>query len=523
MLPRLSVSLRSAVLWSRLARIALLIFFAWLAGRFWHPYHGFTQFLQIDAEMAAVMVPSLREGTLFIEPSPGSYDGGYYAQIATSPGLHDPALRTAIDDVGYRARRILLGAVAWILGGGEPLAVAHLYAWLNPVLWFALAAVLWRVFPPGTVSADLAWAALLFGAGVLYSVRLALTDLTALLLTAGAVRLVESERRGGAAGLIGLAGLTRETAVLGVAALWPDPRAGRRDWGRALLLAFGALLPLLLWLLYVRHAVGASGAGQRNLAWPLAGWLHRWPELLRGWAALDNPLLVFGCVLEHAALTVQGFYLLLRPRRDCPWWRTGMASLVLLVCLGHAVWGGFPNAATRVLLPLTLAFNVRVVRDRAWLGWLLVGNLSVFAGVHLMWQPPGTSRQLPVYGSWNNAQLLETDARWSVAEWNRKWRWAWCVGEGGLVFRVKPHRPSVRLDLQLRGVTPREIEVWHAGACVWRGSIGDRPQWISLPELPMDRGRLLLELRSQGPPDAGDMANTARGISFACFGARVVE
>jgi hypothetical protein len=81
----------------------------------------------------------------------------------------------------------------------------------------------------------------------------------------------------------------------------------------------------------------------------------------------------------------------------------------------------------------------------------------------------------------------------------------------------------VRVELQVRGVTPRELEVRQGGATVWRGQIGDRPQWIALPELPAERGRLQLELRSSAPSTAEGVANTARGISFACYGARLVE
>src|SRR6478609_1876954 len=111
-------------------RFALLLLFAWLVGRQWHPYYGFTNFLQIDDRMAQVAIPAVHSDRIFIHPYAGSYDGGYYAQIATSPGLTDPALRPAIDDLGYRARRILLSAVAWVLGGGDPVAAMQAYAWL---------------------------------------------------------------------------------------------------------------------------------------------------------------------------------------------------------------------------------------------------------------------------------------------------------------------------------------------------------------------------------------------------------
>jgi hypothetical protein len=514
---------RSPLARSRAVRIVLLLAFAWLGLRFWHPYYGFTQFLQIDGEMAARIVPALRDSPIFIAPGTGSYDGGYYAQIATNPALDPAILHPAIDDAGYRARRILLGAVAWVAGGGDAMLVAQAYAGLNVGLWFVLAAVLWRVFPAGSFRSDATWAALLFGAGVLFSVRLALTDLAALLLTVGAVLAAERGHPGGAAGLVGLAGLTRETAVLGAVALAGRLREGVRGHARTAAWALLAVAPLALWLAYVHYRLGGSSAGQRNLTWPFAGWAFRWSELARGLALTGNPWLTAECVLEHVALTVQVIYLAWRARWECRWWRVGAAYLLLFAALGHAVWGGFPNAATRVLLPLTLAFNVRVVRDGAHWAWLLVGNLSILAGVHAMSLPPGTPHQLPMPSTWEQRHLLETDERWSVAEENDEYRWAWCAGEGGLQVRAWPHPPAARLELQLRAVTPREIEVRHAGQVVWRGPVGDRPQWIMLPELPYEHGRLRLELRSPAPAVGEGVANTARDISFACFGARLAK
>lgn len=507
----------------RWLRVALMVFFAWLVLRYWHPYYGFTQFLQVDAQVAASLVPDLREAPILINAGDASYDGAYYAQIATNPALDPAILQPAIDDAGYRARRILLGAVAWVLGGGEPVRVVRAYAALNIVLWFALAAVLWRVFPVTTARGNAAWAAMLLGAGALFSVRFALTDLAALLLTAGAVVLVGCGRALPAAGLIGLAGLTRETALLGLAALWGRAPELLRARGRTALLLAAALLPLALWLLYIHQTLGGSSAGQRNLTWPLAGWWMRWVEFVRGGAATGNPWLVFESVLEHLALTVQAIYLIRYRERDCPWWRVGAAYLLLFVVLGHAVWGGFPNATSRVLLPLTLAFNVRAVRAGARWAWLVLGNLSVVAGLHTMLLQPGTPHLLPMPSSWENRYSLETDARWSMAEWHSRYRWAWCAGEGGLTVRTRPEQTELRLELEMRGVTPRELQVWHENRLIWSGRIGDRPGWITLPVLPVKNGRLALELRSPegGADDGAD--NTARTISFACFGARVAE
>jgi len=507
----------------RTVRVLVMLGFILLIGRHWHSFYGFTSFLQIDRLVAAEIIPALRGGPIYIHPGEGSYDGCYYVQIATSPGLKDPALRTAIDDAGYRARRILLGAVAWVLGGGDPAWIAHAYAWLNVGLWFVLAAVLWRMFPVADWRATLAWALMLASAGVLFSVRFALTDLAALVLTVAALLLVEGRRHGSAAVLVGLSGLARETGILGAAALLAD----RPATGGAVLRLAGRLvlcvLPLVLWLLYVRHALGGTSTGQRNLAWPLVGWVGRWQELAQAADENLSPRVYLQSFLEHIALSVQAAYLLLRPKRNDPWWWTGASYVLLLVCMGPAVWGGYPNAASRVLLPLTLVFNVLVVRRRATLGWLLAGNLSVFAGYHSLEVTPDRAHELPSHSTWRNWQLLESDDRWAVAEWNSKHRWAWCAGAGGLTISVWPHAGPRQLQLELKGITPRELRVLHLGREVWRGEIGTRPQWITLPELPSVDGKISLELRSDSPPVKEGNWIYDRQLSFACFGVRTLE
>jgi hypothetical protein len=496
--------------------------FAWFMSQYWHPRHGFTGFLQINTVMAAKAIPSFHDPRIYVYAEDGSYDGGYYAQIATNPALTDPALQTATDDLGYRARRILLCVVAWAAGGGEAIAVAHAYAAVNVFLWFGLALLLWRIFPANDLRDLLAWVFMLFSAGVILSVRLALTDLAALLLTAASIVLVERQRPSSAAGLLGLAGLTRETAVLGAAALLPSVWSDWRPPRLGLLAARLAIvvLPLGLWLLYLHRFANGASPGQSNLTWPLVGWIGRWRELAASTELAGNPRLFWETVAGHIALTVQVGYLAWHPRWKCPWWRAGAAYALLCLCLGEAVWEGLPGAATRVLLPLTLAFNVRAVRDRASLFLLVAGNLSVLAGIHVL--PPSIPHQLPARGAWYSHHILETDQSWSVAEWNSKWRWAWSYGEGSVTLQTWPRRERAKVKLQLRGVTPRGVEVLVADAVVWRGEIGDHPQWVSLPELPLEDGRLTLKLRNVVQVPA-EVNNPSREISFACFGAQVVD
>jgi hypothetical protein len=63
------------------------------------------------------------------------------------------------------------------------------------------------------------------------------------------------------------------------------------------------------------------------------------------------------------------------------WWRVGAAFAGMMLFLSTPVWEGYPGASTRVLLPMTLAFNVLVPRTGRWLPILLAGNLTVAASV----------------------------------------------------------------------------------------------------------------------------------------------
>mgnify|MGYP000594290207 CR=1 FL=1 len=68
--------------------------------------------------------------------------------LALYPTLDNPELEKAIDNLPYRAKRILLSWTAWLLGGGQPFWIVHLYPLLNVACWLILAWLLWRWFPP---------------------------------------------------------------------------------------------------------------------------------------------------------------------------------------------------------------------------------------------------------------------------------------------------------------------------------------------------------------------------------------
>ena len=86
-------------------------------------------------------------------------------------------------------------------------------------------------------------------------------------------------------------------------------------------------------------------------------------------------------------LVVQAGFFLLRWRPEDRWWRVGATFAGLLLFLSTPVWEGYPGAATRVLLPMTLAFNLLVPAGGRWLPVLIAGNLGVLAAVQ-EFRPP---------------------------------------------------------------------------------------------------------------------------------------
>lgn len=508
---------------STVIRALLVAVFLVLAGRFWHPVFGFTQFLQIGADRKAEMLPVLRTAPLYFYTEVGGYDGQYYAQLAASPALNDPDLPGAIDNPAYRARRILLSWVAWLTALGDPVGAARVYAWLNLAVWGALAALLWRIFPHGGWRSDLAWAGILFAAGSMQSVRLALTDLAGLLLVALALWQIEKGRNGAGTGWLALAALARETSLLGAVGLWPETKARAEDWWRAAGRCVLVVLPLAGWLVYIWFVAGWPEPGLQNLARPVVGWVERWCEVLVAIELQPNRPLAVTDLLTHLALSVQFVFLLIRPRWSDRWWRLGAAYTVLLLFLGTAVWEGLPGAVARVLLPLTLAFNVLAVRTRAGAGWLLLGNLSVAGGVLMMWSVPENPRELFTDWSPHRLMLVVKDPRWFDKETRGHTSMTWAAQDGRLTVSFWPWPDRPRVQLRLRGITDRDLEIRHAGRTVWRGRLTTKPEWYELPELSPAQGRLELELHCPEPPRKEGDGPYARELGFACYGVRLAE
>jgi len=459
------------------AYVAVLSAFAWTCSEFYLPGKGFTCLIDFGDRVSASFLPEVRATGHFEHPNSLGYDAQYYAQIAMRPRLDDPVLRHAVDNLGYRARRILFCWTAYILAGGNPVRALQIYSVQNIAAWFLLAFLLLRWFPPVSWGNWARWAGVLFSFGLIVSVRESLVEGPSLLLIAAGMALLECRRPWLAATVFGVSGLGRETNLLSAGTLVRrgHPASGWLKAGAQVLLV---VLPLAVWVWTLRHWLGDAGSlGVRNFALPLSAYLAKWGEIARageaglGWIASGSAFLL-------VAMTVQGIFFSLRPRWSDPWWRLGMAYALLMTVLGSAVWEGYPGAAARVLLPMNLAFNVLVPRGRAWWIVLLLGNLTVLVSPEAL-NPPGREsfvvegpRGLRIVP--DSGRIVEAvfDSNWFLPEKSRFAFWRWSQGSAGLLLR-NPHPFPIRADLSfdLRSDDRRSVRLLRDGRVIWEGSL----------------------------------------------------
>jgi hypothetical protein len=512
--PNFLARFRSAGLWAAYAATVLL--FLWVCSHFHLQGKGFTYLVEFGSRMEPRYIPELRAARHYNLPDAYGYDGQYYAQIAMKPDLGDPSLRIAVDNLPYRARRILFCITAWAAGGGNPERALNIFAVQNIIAWLALSVVLLRWFPPTRWGNWFRWAGVLSSVGMAVSVRSSLMDGPSLLLIAGAMALLEEGRPWLSAALLGVSGLGRETNLLAAAALGIEGRRGAlRTAGKAILV----VLPLAAWFGYLSWKFGGAGgaAGARNFSLPFAGFGREWGQVLRG-LGRDPWHLALGSLAAMVAVTVQGLFLVLRRDAADRWWRLGAAYAALMVVLGDAVWEGYPVAASRVLLPMILAFNILVPRGRKWWIVLALGNLSLVASPGVLAPPFRDSYYCEtatgVAGPGDAAPFLDVDFErgWYAAErsWLEYWRWS----SGGAVLVIdNPHPYAVTADLSfgLRAADRRVVTVRAAGSASWTGALEPGVLVpVSLPGLRIAPGRNSIEfgtVQPPAPPRNGDMRN----------------
>jgi hypothetical protein len=461
---------------------AVVAVFAWSVAFFYLPGQGFTFLVQFGTMEHGRYLPELKAVNHYEMPKSPGYDSQWYAQIAMHPRLRDPVLWKAVDSLPYRARRILFLWSAWAFGGARPALVMNVYAVQNIVCWFILAALLLRWLPPISWGNCFRWTAVLFSFGLIFSVRGALLDGPSLLLIAVAMALIESGRLWWGALVLGVSGLGKEINILGGAALRLPDLANPRSWARWLAQLALVLLPLAAWMLCLRLWLPhGDDIGARNFARPFAGLSNKLQDTVSILIAEGYPYASVARfdLLVLAGLLAQFFFFAFRIRWQEPWWRVGASYAVLMAFLGDAVWENYPSAAARVLLPMTLAFNITVPRKGWWPLLLLVGNLGVFGAADLL-KPPGRESFIvegPRDLRMNPADGRVVEAVFGARNWwgPEKSRWdffRWSMGDSAVaIHNPQPFAILADITFKLRSVDARGATVSLDGKPAWHGDL----------------------------------------------------
>jgi hypothetical protein len=369
-------------IWQGLALLLVALFLASIA-QFYHPAFGFTALIAFPAGDGSEL-PALTATPHLEYPGQYTYDGQFYAQLALDPLLRDPAIDRALDHPPYRARRILFSWTAWLAGLGRPAWILQAFALQNVVCWLALAWLLTRWLPPRTGRTFALWAACLFSHGLVWSVRFSLLDGPSLLLLALAAAAAERQHTWRAGAILGAAALGRETNLLGAAVFQLPQR--RRDWLRLAGALVLTILPLLIWQDYLWSIYRSTSlAGGDQLTRPFGAWLANWRLSLGlvwrdGFSSPGTRSLAV--VLS---LTVQLVFVLWSREWRTPWWRLAAVYAGLMLVVHPVVWDGFPGAITRVVLPLTVGFNILLARGpTAFWAWYVLGNLHLLPARQLL-------------------------------------------------------------------------------------------------------------------------------------------
>lgn len=502
--------LRSPV---RTACVACVGFFLWCVAQFYHGDTGLTSLISIGDEFASTQLTALQQTPHYVYESSPGYDGAYYLQLALCPTLDNPELDKAIDNLPYRTRRILFSWLAWLLGLGQPAWIVQAFALINVGAWLGLAWVLLRWFPATNWENFLRWFAVLFSHGVCMSVRHSLVDAPALLLVALAMRWFEEGRRRSGLVTLALAGLGRETSLLAAVGLDFDPRAPR-TWGRT---AFGVglvALPLAIWLVCIRLKFGpAEDPGMGNFTWPFAGW---WEKASFAWREARSPdgsalhWATFGVVV---ALAVQWIFIVSRWRPTERWWRIGVVFAGMMTFLSTPVWEGYPGASTRVLLPLTLAFNILVPRGIRWLPVLLAGNLTVAASI-FEFSPPHEFYEMHGDRTARAAVTVTPASGWYGPERHLENHWRWCKGHGELRLANRSDHPVL---IALNGTAnsasdTRTLRVFQGEKMLWSGELRPEGSDAVAFGLTLPRGETVLIFASDQP--ARRVGTDPRDLAF---------
>ncbi len=494
----------------------------------WTAEHGITQFLRVGQEFDDRGLEVFRATPKFIDPFPAhrwGFDGQLYAEMGLDPLLRDPQLHVALDNPPYRAQRILLSWLSWIVGLGQPFWILNAYAAMNLIFWIPFAWISDRLFAPHGWAGLAGFAAILLTCGVIESMQASLTDLPSFTLILAS--LVVGGSAG--AGLLGLAALTRSTSLIGFVGLaefrppWRDALRKNMVYGLIVTVPVGLWILYVLWVFRGRE-VGFDGG---NLTMPFRGMMEKLGEFSvtaghgpirwhRWWHELYKSYELH-VLLTIIAVVTQSIYVVLHRQWSHPLWRWGVVVVLYFACISFLSWKSH-FTITRHALPITLVFNLLLALrpTRAWLIWFVLGNCFVPFGVRYFYQmrdyqPPPVPIEFVVTGPTPPKASppplrVSYASHWSAQQWDRETTWRWARGPTATlsVANGASQPVSVEFRFRVRSRIPRTLHVQQGDLTLARMELLEGRTAVTLPTLTLPPGETLLTFAVDGDPMEAD-------------------
>ena len=491
----------------------------------WTPEHGITKFLRVGQEFEDRGTDVFRATPKFIDQYPAhrwGFDGQLYAEMALDPLLLDPQLHVALDDPPYRAQRILLSWIAWVLGLGKPFWILNAYAALNLIFWIGFAWMAGRLFAPLGWSGVAGYAAVLVTCGVIESMQASLTDLPSFTLILAA--LIVGGTKG--AGILALAALVRTTSLIGFVGLAEIAPPWREALRKNIVRGLIAVVPVSLWVAYVLwrfrgREVGFDGG---NLDLPFHGMMEKLGEF--SITAIHGPIRWHRWFFEiyksydlHALLTIisvvtQTLFIALHREWRNPLWRWGAVVAVYFSCISFLSWESH-FTITRHALPMTLVFNMLLAArpTKAWLIWFLLGNLFVpfcvkyFDGMREFHSPAPLVEFVIEDDSATKPSInVAYGEGWSRQQWwpDMTWRWA-LKGRATILLRNNETRPvKAELRFLAHSLAVRSFDVRARDTLLYDEALPAGRRVIRLGVVELPPGETQLTFSTSGPTTKSD-------------------
>ncbi len=490
------------------------------------PHYGYTWLPQFGSYFHSAKSETFKSTTHLITSEWG-YDGQFYAQMAVDPFLKDTETLGAFDNFIFRTRRLLFSLIPFAIGGGDPQAALNVYCVQNIFFWLGTSVLLLRWLPPYSLQNTFRYVAILYTSGLVSSITNALLDGPALLLVILALFLYDCKAKIASNIALGLAGLGKETSVFaaihnGIPSL-TKPLEIAKTIGYLSIVA----APVFVWLAYLGtiNPPGASQSlGTSNFNWPGFGWWNAVHSLFEkanetGWNA--NRLTTAGFLI---AMPIQAISMILIFDFKNAWWRVGMVFAIFTIILGDQVWVGLVGSAARVVLPLTVAFNLIAPRKKRWLPILLAGNLLTLAGIYQLDRVNPPASQLLISSDYSGSIDLGSDGYPSM-QWTDGWfpqerlgndHWRWSSGKSTITINSTAQRPAVAIiSFKTRSIAERSVDILANGKTIATFDSPLDPTPVLYIEIPIRRGSNIIEFRSDTPPSR--IPSDPRDLAFMIF------